>query len=249
MSQSRREVLRRQQEAQARQKRLNRIVAVGAGIVALVLVAVFAVIAFQQWGGGSGATGAPPNATAARDGITVNPGKAKPGAPTLQIYLDYQCPWCKTLEDTHGKTIEELAAAGDINLVYSTKTFLDPGLRNDASYRSAVAAACADVAGVYAAYHDEVFANQPTTEGEGYSTDQLRTTFAQAAGINGDKLTAFQQCYDARTFGNFVKGVEEASAKAGVNTTPTVKLNGTPLDNNQLLSATPEQLKTLLTGG
>ncbi|QLQ16207.1 MAG: thioredoxin domain-containing protein [Micropruina sp.] len=146
--------------------------------------------------------------------------KAKPGAPTLQIYLDYQCPWCKTLEDTHGKTIEELAAAGDINLVYSTKTFLDPGLRNDASYRSAVAAACADVAGVYAAYHDEVFANQPTTEGEGYSTDQLRTTFAQAAGINGDKLTAFQQCYDARTFGNFVKGVEEASAKAGVNTTP-----------------------------
>lgn len=247
MSQSRREVLRRQQEAQARQKRLNRIVAVGAGIVALVLVAVFGVIAFQQWGG-SGSSSVPPNATAARDGIVVNPGKAKAGAPTVQIYLDYQCPWCKTLEDAQGKTFEELANAGDITLVYSTKTFLDPGLRNDASYRAAVAAACADRAGVYSAYHDAVFANQPTVEGQGYSTEQLRSTFAQTAGLNGDALTSFQQCYDTRAYSDFVKSVEELSAKAGVNTTPTVKVNGKTLDNNQLISATPEQLKTLLLG-
>ena len=53
MSQSRREALRRQQEAQARSKRLQRIIIVGAIVLAVVVVGVFGAIFVSQLNKGS----------------------------------------------------------------------------------------------------------------------------------------------------------------------------------------------------
>lgn len=242
-NQSRREVLRRQQEAKARAKRLNRMVMIGSGILAAVVIAIVTAVIVNQMS--SAGSTVPPNATSARDGITVYPGKAAADAPKVEIFLDYQCPFCKQLEDLHGATIEELGASGQINLIYRTKTFLDGNLRNDSSFRAAVAASCADTVGAYPAYHDAVFASQPQ-EGVGYPSDQLRATFAATAGISGENLTKFQACYDSRATGNFVKAVEEMSSKAGVNSTPIIWVNGKPLDMNSAFSMTADQLKAAL---
>lgn len=232
-STSRREALRRQQEAEAARARRMRIISLAAALLALALVAVVGTVWYNDHRTkvkAASAQGTPKNALADKSGISVNPGKAKAGAPTLTIYFDYQCPYCKHAEEKLGTTINTLAAKGDINLEYRTMTFLDTNLRNDSSSRAAVAAACSDNAGAYAKYHDVVFQHQPTQEGVGYTDQQLRADFAQQAGITGSALTDFQACYDAKATQDFVKGVDEKAAKAGVTSTPTYRVNGKDLD-------------------
>ena len=211
MTQSRREALRRQQEAQARAKRLQRIILVAAIVLGLVVIGVVGT-------------------------IVVNPGTFKDGVPKVEVFLDYQCPVCKQFETQFGTTLDDMATKGEIQLIYRTMTFLDNKLRNDSSLKAGIAAACADNAGAYSAYHNAIFAGQPTNEGTGYTTQQLRVDFAGTAGITGDKLTGFQQCYDSRTTQSFVEGTNEKAAADGVNSTPTIMVNGTKLDNNTIFT-------------
>ena len=251
MSESRREALRRKQQAQARAKRTQRIVIVGAIVLAVVVLGVFGTIFVSQLnkGGGSptGSAAIPPNATADRSGIIVNPGKAAQGAPTVELFFDYQCPICKQFEGAFGPTLNDMADKGEINLVYRTLTFMDGNLRNDSSTKAGIAAACADNAAAYSAYHNAVFVGQPASEGQGYTTQQLRVDFPATAGISGDALSAFQACYDSRATASFVDGTNEAAAKAGVTSTPTLRVNGTTIDNATISKAgTPEAFRQLV---
>lgn len=246
MSQSRREALRRQQQAQARAKRTQRIVITGAIVLAVVVLGVFGTIFFSQLNkgdSGNASASVPVNATADRSGIVVNPGKAAQGAPKVEIFLDYQCPVCKQFESAFGSTLDDMAGKGEIELIYRTMTFLDNNLRNDSSLRAGVAAACADNAGKYSAYHNAIFAGQPEQEGQGYSTQQLRVDFASAAGITGDALSGFQSCYDTRATSSFVQGTNEGASKAGVNSTPTIMINGEKQNNNTLFQMTADAFR------
>jgi protein-disulfide isomerase len=240
MTQSRREALRRQQEAQARAKRLQRIILVAAIVLGLVVIGVVGTIVVSQLNKGGTAAGTnssvPVNATSDASGIVVNPGTFKDGVPKVEVFLDYQCPVCKQFETQFGTTLDDMATKGEIQLIYRTMTFLDNKLRNDSSLKAGIAAACADNAGAYSAYHNAIFAGQPTNEGTGYTTQQLRVDFAGTAGITGDKLTGFQQCYDSRTTQSFVEGTNEKAAADGVNSTPTIMVNGTKLDNNTIFT-------------
>ena len=239
---SRRERLRAAQEAAQKRRRARIIIAIGVGVGALIAIAVMVWSSLGATGGpGAGATtgaGAtrPPNATAENDGIVTNPGLGKAGVPVVGLYFDYQCPHCITFEEKYGLTLNNLAKTGDISLINHTKVFLDKGDANGLSHKAAIAAACADNAGAYSAYHNAIFAGQPTNEGTGYTTQQLRVDFAGTAGITGDKLTGFQQCYDSRTTQSFVEGTNEKAAADGVNSTPTIMVNGTKLDNNTIFT-------------
>ncbi len=246
MSESRREALRRKQHAQARAKRTQRIVIVGAIVLAVVVLGVFGTVFVSQLnkGGSTGSAATPVNATADRNGIVVNPGKAAAGAPKVEIFLDYQCPICKQFESMFGSTLDDMAGKGEIQLIYRTMTFLDNNLRNDSSLKAGVAAACADNAGKYSAYHNAIFAGQPATEGQGYTTQQLRVDFPATAGITGDALSGFQGCYDSRSTQGFVQGANEAAAADKVSATPTIRVNGTTLDNNTVFKQTPDAFRT-----
>ena len=214
-----------------------------------VLVVVAVVVAIVLGSGGSTAPGAgstgssassalPAGATGPGGGIEVNPGKAKAGAPTLDLYEDFQCPICGQLEKLFGAQIRSMAAAGDIRLVTHTMSFLDTNLKNDSSLRAANAAACAADAGRFSEYHDAVFAGQPAKEGEGY-TDARLAEFATTAGITGGALTTWQQCVKDGRHTAYAQAVQTQSEKDGVFGTPTLKLNGTVLDLQKL---TPDYL-------
>ena len=170
----------------------------------------------------------------------VNPGKAKPGAPTLDLYEDFQCPICGQLEKLFGAQIRSLAAAGDVKLVTHTMSFLDDNLKNDSSLRAASAAACAADAGRFGPYHDAVYAGQPAKEGQGYTDAQLES-FARQAGITGSALTTWQQCVKSGQHTAYVKAVQTQSEKDGVFGTPTLKLNGTVLDLQKLTPRVPHR--------
>lgn len=240
-SDSRRAQLRAAQIQQAKREK-NRRVAVIA-VIAVVVIALAATGAllvnrFSQ----DPATSVPPNATEARDGIVVNPGRAAQGAPKVELFLDYQCPACAKFEQNFGATMDQMAQAGDIDLVYRTMTFLDTNLRNDSSTRAANAAACADLVGHYSAYHNAVFTHQPTNEGTGYTDDNLTKDFTEASGISGDALNQFNACYSTKQFSGFVKQVDNEAGKAGIQGTPTLHVNGKDLDLSKLTD--PNSLRT-----
>lgn len=242
-----RERLRQQQAAAAARKRRRRIIGVGAAVIVVIAAVVTTVVLVQHNQPeiqSAQRTIAPPDANSDNTGIIVNPGKADSSAPVVAIYLDYQCPMCHQLEESYGPTFEELADSGAIQLQYRTMTFVEDlsgvHARNietgnpDSSQRAAVGAACADMAGVYSAYHDQIFDNQPETEGDGYSNQLLRDTIPATIGLTGTKLTDFQQCFDTQATQGFVQGVNDKGLAAGVNGTPTIKVNEKDLDLTQL---------------
>lgn len=240
---NRREQLRRQQDAEARQKRLNRILGWGAAALALILVGVFAFVLLQDRQTSAGAV-TPPNATATKDGLMVSPGKAAEGAPQVAVYVDYQCPYCALFETQFGPTAVAMAEAGEIALTQHTMSFMDNNLKNTASKRAAIGAACSDVSGKHTEYNAAVFANQPTNEvagAEGYSDTLLRDTIPAEVGIAGEALTQFQQCYDQQLTVDFVEGIDKAAYAKNVTGTPTILVNGKVLDLGTLTG--PDSLK------
>ena len=248
---NRREQLKRQQEATARQKRTTRIIGVAAALLALVLVGVFVAVFFTQ-GQRNAAPGTaqvvPAIANADENALVVGQGRA--GTPTVTLYLDYQCPNCKTFEEAFGPMLEQAAATGDWTLQYKTMVFMDKNLVNTASTRAALAAACsASTTEQYSAYNSQVYANQPTVEvrgSEGCSTQLLRETIPAPIGMTGDALTQFQACVDGKATQDFVAAVDKAAYADGVTGTPTLTVNGKVLELNQITDFTPEGVKAFI---
>lgn len=254
MTQNNRERLRKAQLAAAKQKRLNRILGVGASILVVGLIAVFAVVLFQDNSNRSEQAAAsitPPDATADGKAIVISPGKAADGAPRVELFFDYQCPVCKQFEQAFGSTLEALAESGEIELHYRTMTFLDANLRNNSSVQSGIGAACADTVGRYSDYHDAVFAAQPATEGDGYTSTTLRETIPQTISLTGTDLETFQSCFDGASTKPFVDkaaelGIQDMQSVNKKVATPTIHVNGNDLSLTELAQATPETLLELI---
>jgi protein-disulfide isomerase len=226
----------RQAKIQAAQKQsgggANKIVVATVVVVVAIVAVVAGVIWMEQsrqnevTGGGNAL---PPGVSELGAGYPAYQDvTADPGAPTLEVYEDFQCPACASFEAALGSTIEDLAASGKITLVYHVKNFLDDNLRNDSSTMAGNAAFCASDAGRFQEFHDQVYANQPT-EGEGFTDAELKG-FAESAGITGDALDTWETCYQAGKYTDYVNSVEQASFEDGVRGTPTVRINGEDIE-------------------
>lgn len=258
---SRRAALRQQQELEDRRKRTNRVIGIGLGIVALAVVAILAVVVLQTLAKSGNSTAGPstgqtadqqtpPNATESFGiNITSKGTPAAADAPHLVIYEDFQCPACEQLEKAVGPTIKQMSEAGEVKVAYHIKNFLDANLGNDSSTRAGNAAACAADVGAFQAYHDQVYAHPPAKEGDGYTDAQLEQ-FATGAGISGANLVTWKKCVADKKYDSYIKGVDEATAKAGVNSTPTLQVNGKTFDLSaqKVTSAQDFRTKVLAAG-
>ena len=205
------------------------VVIIGAVIAALVVLAVVvAIVVGNNSKPSSSASGkvAPAGVVGGTGGgILVNPAAASTKVPTVDVYADFQCPICGRFEKEFGPSIVAMAKAGQVRYVAHMMSFLDLNLNNDSSKRATNAAACAADAGKYLPFYSAVFAAQPAKEGDGYSDVQL-TEFAKTAGITGPALTTWQKCTSSGQHAEYVTAVQTGAEKAGVFSTPTVKLNG-----------------------
>lgn len=206
-------------------------------LIGAVIVVVLVIVGGIAWlrtdpFGGLEAKG-PKGSMAEGGGMVMHPGKAKKDAPVVDVYEDFQCPFCGQLEKANGKSMAKMAADGDIKLVIHTLSFLDDNLENDSSKRSANAAFCAADAGRYSEYHAAVFAAQPKKEGAGYSDATLKKA-ADTAGITGAKRTAFDKCVSTGTYNAYVEDTQKRSNDDGVNGTPVVKIDGNDVSQEQL---------------
>jgi len=150
----------------------------------------------------------------------ANPSLGAASAPvTLVEFSDYQCPFCQRVEPT----LKRLRAVyGDkIRIVW--KDFPLTQIHPQA-VKAGEAAHCAGDQGKYWELHDVLFAKQQELQ-----LDDLKR-HALELGLDGAK---FNQCLDSSKYAERVsEGVAEGGA-LGVNSTPTIFINGRRLSGAQ----------------
>ncbi len=162
------------------------------------------------------------------------------GKPVLEIWEDFQCPACGDFEASFGPTVKEVVANNDAQVIFRSTSFLDSNFPGDHSKRAAAAYGCAIDAGKGEEYHDILYANQPATEGQGWTDAQL-IAFGEKAGISGDAKATFDKCVTDRTYLTWAVNGTEAMKAAGVPGTPAIYLNGKELPDSA--RANPEAFK------
>jgi protein-disulfide isomerase len=163
-----------------------------------------------------------PSTVAAENGYAISFNTELTGVPVVDIYEDFQCPICMQFEGLNGKYINSLITEKKATVNFHTLSFIGPE-----SVRAANAGACANDEKKFVDFHLGLYANQPTAENSGaWSNDRL-IEIAKAAGISGNTFT---ECVKSAKYQGWVGKVAEAGAKAGVNSTPTVFVNGKEID-------------------
>lgn len=230
---SARERLAEERKRQAQRQQRVRAVVIALSAVVVVALAVVVTVLVVSNKDKSTYTGAIAPQTRRSDGSIL---MGKPGvkAPKLEVFEDFQCPYCQEFEKTSGDTVKRLAAAGKVNVIYNPiwlfKEREEPIRGN--SERAANAALCAP-ANKWVQYHDKIYHNQPAEGSKGFSNGDL---IGWAKDLGFDNST-FEQC---------VKGLKKQSTlqqmtnyaeqTRGVSGTPTVFLDGKSLDlTNTLL--------------
>lgn len=169
-------------------------------------------------------------------------------AKVVEVYVDYQCPYCQRWETEIGTALMERAMQPGSGLVVKqyNMAFLGEANRSlnppGASARAASAAACMlEGNGVdgFVAFNTAVFAapggTDPSTRFDAASLASL------AGGLGADDET--RACIEEGRFIPFVAATTQAAFARGVTGTPTVLVNGKPLQD----SFGDPQLRALLT--
>ena len=154
-------------------------------------------------------------------GIVYN-GELK-GVPVIDIWEDFQCPVCARFEQVNGDYIEKLIEEKKAKVVYHTLSFLGPE-----SVNAANAAACSADEGKFLEFHRLLMMNQKA-ENSGAWDNTFLASLGQTAGITSQK---FSSCVNKGEYVGWVSNVAAAGAKANVNSTPTVFVNGKEIDRN-----------------
>lgn len=237
----------RQAKIQAAQKAsggggANKITIAGIVAVLAIIAIVGGVIWSQQkskTNAGSGNTKPPAAATVDGGYRAFADVSAKPNAPVVTVFEDFQCPACKGMESAIGSTISGLAKSGDIQLNYHLMNFLDDKTGAKQSTPVANAAFCAADQGKWQEFHDAAYAGQ-IAEGQSISTAQLEA-FAKTAGLTGTALEDWRKCSDAGKYNAYIADSNNSAGKAGVTGTPTIKIGDTMYSGDTLAPlATPE---------
>jgi protein-disulfide isomerase len=201
-------------------------------IVAVVLVAVFLVVyVVLNRPGSTAQPAAAASYPVAADGVVVTAGQ--PNAPkTIDVYEDYLCPFCERFETRSGGDLTSALNQGKVKVNYHALNILDartapPGY----STLAANAALCAVPAGIWPAFHQRLFAEQPAEGSAGLTAAQL-TKIGTDLGAG----PAFGTCVAANGNAAAISSATNAAATNpalqtdGQFGTPTVAVGGKKID-------------------
>jgi protein-disulfide isomerase len=166
-------------------------------------------------------TAAPP-ATADRDVVL---GDANAPVSIIE-YGDYQCPFCGAFFKDTEPVIRTYIQAGKAKMVFRNFSFLGP--ESDAA---AAAAECAVDQHHFWEYHDALYdtevkeqdAHPGASENSGNLTRALFIKLATDLKLD---VPAFTQCIDKNTYATTVQQQTQNAQQYGVQSTPTVFING-----------------------
>ena len=138
---------------------------------------------------------------------------------TLVEFSDFQCPFCQRVSPTL-KQVKE--TYGDkVRVVW--KDFPLTQIHPQA-FKASEAAHCAADQGKFWEFHDRLFANQQALQ---------PTDLKKHAADMGLDAAAFATCLDSSKYGERVRDGVAAGSRLGVNSTPTIYINGRVLSGAQ----------------
>ena len=136
---------------------------------------------------------------------------------TIDIWEDFQCPYCKFFETAMGDYLETLVREKQAKVVYHMASFL-----GQESVRASNAANCAVEEGRFIEFHQALYDVQ-ASENSGIFSNKNLVEIGKRLGITSP---TFESCVNDNKFGDTVKKVGESMAKNNVQGTPTVFING-----------------------
>ncbi len=153
---------------------------------------------------------------------------------TLEVWEDFQCPVCAR----HSLEVEPALVGayvrdGVLRIVHHDLAFLGRGGADDESVLAASGAVCANRQDAYWAYSHWVYANQDGENAGGFRPERLRS-IAAAAGVD---VTDWDACVSDAAVRQQVADSTATGIGQGVNSTPTMYLNGVLVDPPGLRSA------------
>jgi protein-disulfide isomerase len=153
-------------------------------------------------------------------GIVLNP----TATPTIDVWVDYQCPACRTFEVLNGGYLNEVIAQKKAKVVFHPLTFIGAE-----SIIAANAAACAADENKFVDMNLALFQNQASSENSGKWQGDAMLALGDSIGIKSD---SFKECVREGNYVKWTRNVTDASASKNVNSTPTIRINGKDLDRN-----------------
>jgi protein-disulfide isomerase len=159
----------------------------------------------------------PASATPAGDGVVIGAGPV-----TVDVYIDFLCPFCRQFELSSGQALATMVADGLISLVYHPMNFLDEASTTRYSSRAAAAAGCASDGGRFLEYARALFVSQPPEGGPGLSDAEL-IQLGLSVGLPGQ---AFGERVLRGTYLDWAPYVTAMATARGVSATPTVLVDG-----------------------
>lgn len=247
-----RETARIMREEAAKKAKRRKVVVQSSVIVGIVAVlAIIGVVIFTSVGsGGAGAANpknmasggllltSPTQATttpAIKSGAQPTPTKMELDGKTahIQIWLDYQCPFCDQFETTNDPQIKQWLQEGSATLEVHPVAILDSAQNKQYSTRAGAAASCvaSSQPSKFFDVNAALFANQPDEKtGGGLSNSEILKVFKDA-GVDSKTIT---DCVNKQTYSSFVTTMTQGAATnsqlknptSGGFGTPTVFVNG-----------------------
>ncbi|MDQ1020316.1 DsbA family protein [Streptomyces afghaniensis] len=240
-----REKLAVEREKQRSSEKRRRALIVGGAVVAVLgLAAVIGVVAANAGKDDDSEAAGPvvaPSGAQGKDSLAIPVGKDS-AKSTLTVWEDFRCPACRSFETAYRPVIHELTNAGQLKAEYHLVTLIDGNMRGTGSRNAANAAACAQDAGKFPAYHDVLFDNQPPEVDDAYARNAKLIELADK--VDGLDTPAFRKCVEDGTHNAWVAKSHQAFGKGGFSGTPTVLFDGKNIYEDRTM--TPAKLKQLV---
>jgi protein-disulfide isomerase len=238
MTTNKRDVIKAQRTKKKRQQRMNTILWVGGFIVVVILILIAPTVYNSLKPAGSFVQ-ITPVVRPMENGKTIGNPDAK---VKIQVYEDFQCPSCKiyTQEVEPPLLQSTYITNGQVYYEFMQWPFIDTNTVTKESHQAANASMCAMAQGKFWDYHDILFANQGAENG-GNFTDKRLQAFAESLGLD---MSAFNKCFNANTYSSEIEAEYQEGIAAGVNSTPSVLLNGSEITPGQI--PTYDQIKAAI---
>ena len=191
-------------------------------VIVMISFIVVVGVVFSLISSRSNSTAAIPATVSEADGygIVLNP----ESTPKIDVYVDYQCPACRAFEIINGGYLNEVIAQKKAKVVFHPMTFIGPE-----SVLAANSAACAADENKFVDMNLALFQNQSDSENSGKWSKEYLVELGKSIGITSG---TFETCVKVGKYIKWTSNVATASAKANVNGTPTIFVNGKQLDRN-----------------
>lgn len=200
----------------------KRNLAIQIGLTAVVVIFAVALVLYIVMSSDKKQSGEVQAVRVATSKVITKDGGTEPKA-VLSFYEDFQCPHCAVFEKAFGPTINKLIDSGAVAADYHMVAILNSPINDRYSTRAANAAYCvadADSSPTkdsFRRFHAALFATQPAEGAPAPDNTALIETARQAG------ATGVADCVNSGRFSDMVEGLAKAT---GINSTPTLRING-----------------------